>query len=87
MSDVAAEAARIAVAVAEFSQHADLVEIILGAKRVGYYDGRAEWHDRQADANARKARAQFTVITGGKAPKARKGTAKAAPRKVPGGAA
>ncbi len=64
LADVAADAERIAGAVAEFGAHVDLVEIIRSAKTVGHLDGRAEWDDRQADINARHARAQFRLIKG-----------------------
>lgn len=41
---------------------ADVADIVRGAKRAGYLEGRGEWDDRQADANAREARAGFKVV-------------------------
>ena len=83
VSGVAAEAERLAAAVAEFSDCADLAEIILAARRQGIREGRA----LAAAEHARQACPQLTVIPGGKAPEARKGTARAARRTAPGGAA
>jgi hypothetical protein len=87
VSGLATDVAEITAAIAGLHQDADLAELIIGAKRIGYDEGRAERDPLAAEARARKARAQFKVLPGGKAPKARKGTAKAAPRKASGGAA
>ena len=69
IADVAAEAARIAVVIEGFGDQVQLVELIGLLHRDGYKKGRAEWDDRQADANARKARAQFQLIIRPAAPK------------------
>jgi hypothetical protein len=91
VAGVAAEAARVAAEVERFAGATEVAGLIIDAVRLGYdqghEDGRAERDPYAAEARARKARAQFKVLPGGKATEARKGTAKAAPRKQSGGAA
>ena len=81
VADVAVEAARIAAAIKTFSEVASSVELVRLVRRCGYAEGLAVHDDRQADARARQARAQFTVIRGGNS------DAPAMPRKTPRGAA
>jgi hypothetical protein len=65
VADLAAESARIAVAVAEFRAHLDLVELIKVIHEDGARIGRAEVDPLSAEARAQKARAQFKAIPGG----------------------
>jgi hypothetical protein len=93
-----AEVADLRALVAELADKAPVIaeaiwqldafnEVVRASRRAGYVQGRAEWDDRQADANARQARAKFTVLPGGRAvPKGRKAAASRL-RKSPGGAA
>ena len=91
VADVAAEAARVAAVIEAFGVHADVVDLVVNTRRLslrqGYEEGRAERDPLAAEARARQARAQFKVLPGGKAPKARTRAVKAAARKAPGGAA
>ncbi len=96
VADLAAEATRVATAVAEFGAYTELVEIMKLAHGAGYSDGRAERDEGAAIARAAERRAQFKLIPGGKpatpevtataAPKASKAPAKARARRPAGGA-
>jgi hypothetical protein len=69
VADLAAEAAGIATTLTACES---VTRIIDATYRHGYSEGRGAWDDHQAEANAQARRAQFRLVQGGRAPKARK---------------